>query len=128
MKRTLKLVTSLCLSVLLILSTLGMSAFAATPKAHKNLQYKKYCYLGDSIPFGYGLVSQAESSDPFSVGVRVKNSYPDLVGDVLEASAYVRDTIVPAMADLRSAADQAETLTAESYYPFPAYDQLLFGV
>ena len=81
MKRTLKLVTSLCLSILLILSTLGMSAFAATPKAHKNLQYKKYCYLGDSIPFGYGLVSQAESSDPFSVGVRVKNSYPDLVGD-----------------------------------------------
>ena len=90
MKRTLKLVTSLCLSVLLILSTLGMSAFAATPKAHKNLQYKKYCYLGDSIPFGYGLVSQAESSDPFSVGVRVKNSYPDLVGDVLEASAKTK--------------------------------------
>ena len=50
------------------------------------------------------------------------------ISDVLEASAYVRDTIVPAMADLRSAADQAETLTAESYYPFPAYDQLLFGV
>ena len=50
------------------------------------------------------------------------------IDDVLEASAFVRDTIVPAMADLRSAADQAETLTAESYYPFPAYDQLLFGV
>ena len=50
------------------------------------------------------------------------------ISDVLEASAYVRDTLVPAMAALRSAADQAETLTAESYYPFPAYDQLLFGV
>ena len=63
MKRTMKLITSLCLSVLLILSTLGISAFAATPKPHKNLKYRQYCYLGDSIPFGYGLVSQAESSD-----------------------------------------------------------------
>lgn len=90
MKRTMKLITSLCLSVLLILSTLGISAFAATPKPHKNLKYRQYCYLGDSIPFGYGLVSQAESSDPFSVGVRVQNSYPDLVGDVLEASAKTK--------------------------------------
>lgn len=94
MKRTMKLITSLCLSVLLILSTLGISAFAATPKAHKNLKYKQYCYLGDSIPFGYGLVSEEFRHDPFSIGVRVQNSYPDLVGDVLEASANTK--VVPA--------------------------------
>ena len=29
---------------------------------------------------------------------------------------------------LRSAADKAETMTAEDYYPFPTYDKLLFGV
>ena len=50
------------------------------------------------------------------------------IADILEASAYVRDTLLPAMDALRSAADKAETLTAEEYYPFPAYDKLLFGV
>ncbi|MBQ9694882.1 MAG: glutamine synthetase type III, partial [Oscillospiraceae bacterium] len=48
--------------------------------------------------------------------------------DILETSAYVRDTLIPAMEALRAAADQAETLTGAAYYPFPAYDQLLFGV
>lgn len=84
MKRTLKTITSIAMTVLLILSTLGIGAVAKTPNAHGNLNYKKYTYLGDSIPFGYGLVSQEASSDPFSVGIRVKGSYPDLVGDVLQ--------------------------------------------
>ena len=50
------------------------------------------------------------------------------IADVLEASAFVRDTLLPQMAELRQAADAAEALTAETYYPFPAYDKLLFGV
>ena len=32
------------------------------------------------------------------------------------------------MDKLRAAADKAETMTAEDYYPFPTYDKLLFGV
>jgi len=32
------------------------------------------------------------------------------------------------MDKLRAAADEAETKTASEYYPFPAYDELLFGV
>ena len=90
MKRTLKTLTSIALVVLMVLSTLSISAFAATPNKHKNLNYQKYTYLGDSIPFGYGLVSQEASSDPFSVGVRVQGSYTDLVGDVLEASNHTK--------------------------------------
>lgn len=90
MKRTLKTLTSIALVVLMVLSTLSISAFAATSNEHKNLKYKKYTYLGDSIPFGYGLVSQEASSDPFSVGVRVQGSYTDLVGDVLEASNHTK--------------------------------------
>ncbi len=41
---------------------------------------------------------------------------------------YIRDEILPKMAALRVAADEAETLTAEKYWPFPTYGDLLFGV
>ncbi len=44
------------------------------------------------------------------------------------ASEFVRDSILPKMDSLRGFADAAETLTSEEYWPFPAYDKLLFGV
>ena len=48
--------------------------------------------------------------------------------DVQEESVSIRDTILPQMAQLRALADEAETLTAEKYWPFPTYGDLLFGV
>ena len=48
--------------------------------------------------------------------------------DVQEESMSIRDTILPQMAQLRAVADEAETLTAEKYWPFPTYGELLFGV
>jgi glutamine synthetase len=32
------------------------------------------------------------------------------------------------MAELRVVCDEAETVTAEKYWPFPTYSDLLFGV
>ena len=45
-----------------------------------------------------------------------------------EESYYIRDEILPKMTELRLAVDEAETLTAEKYWPFPTYGDLLFGV
>lgn len=50
------------------------------------------------------------------------------IADIIEASEFVRDSILPKMDTLREAADKAETFTAEDYWPFPTYDKLLFGV
>ena len=50
------------------------------------------------------------------------------IADIMPASEFVRDKMLPAMDKLRAAADKAEAITAEDYYPFPAYDKLLFGV
>lgn len=50
------------------------------------------------------------------------------IEDVVKASEFVRDSILPKMDTLRAAADKAETFTAEEYWPFPTYDKLLFGV
>ncbi len=82
MKKVWKVLTAIALCAILI-GTMGVSAFAASPK-YTGRHYKYYTYLGDSIPFGYGLVSQEASSDPFSVGMRVKGTYTDLVSKALE--------------------------------------------
>ena len=48
--------------------------------------------------------------------------------DVTEEAFMIRDDILQKMAELRVVCDEAETLTAEEYWPFPTYDRLLFGV
>ena len=51
-----------------------------------------------------------------------------LITDVTESANMIRDIILGKMELLRSFCDEAETLTAEKYWPFPTYGQLLFGV
>ena len=48
--------------------------------------------------------------------------------DVVAESEAIRDTVIGKMNALRTAVDEAETHTAESYWPFPTYGELLFGV
>ena len=47
---------------------------------------------------------------------------------VIKEGYEIRDKLIPLMAELRAAADTAETLTAAKYWPFPTYGDLLFGV
>ena len=49
-------------------------------------------------------------------------------GDIISESYAIRDTVIGAMAALRAAVDEAETVTSEKYWPFPTYGELLFGV
>ncbi len=50
------------------------------------------------------------------------------ITDITEASFMIRDEMLHKMTELRMACDEAETLTAEEYWPFPTYGDLLFGV
>ncbi|MCQ2506531.1 MAG: glutamine synthetase III [Lachnospiraceae bacterium] len=50
------------------------------------------------------------------------------IDDIIEQSYAIRDYVLPAMAALREAADEAEVNTSEEYWPFPTYAKLLFGV
>lgn len=50
------------------------------------------------------------------------------ISDVKAQSEYVRDNILKDMEIIRKSADEAEVLTDAEYWPFPAYDELLFGV
>ena len=47
----------------------------------------------------------------------------------IDRQAYmIRDTVLPKMADLRAAVDEAETITAKDFWPFPSYADMLFSV
>ncbi len=48
--------------------------------------------------------------------------------NVVAESAAIRDILLVKMDELRIACDEAETLTAKKYWPFPTYGDLLFGV
>ena len=50
------------------------------------------------------------------------------IDDVTDSAFVFRDVILQKMAELRVACDEAETLTAKKYWPFPTYGDLLFGV
>ena len=52
----------------------------------------------------------------------------DAVEGVQEAADYQHENVIPAMEQLRTVADELEVNTAAKYWPFPAYDKLLFGV
>ena len=48
--------------------------------------------------------------------------------DVAAESYMIRDAVLGKMGELRAACDEAETMTAKKYWPFPTYGDLLFGV
>ena len=50
------------------------------------------------------------------------------IEDILAQSYAYRDKVFVAMQDLRTAADQAESLCSAKVWPFPSYGELLFGV
>jgi len=90
--------------------------------------------LNSSIACGYesNLVSRlSELSDIAYVKTgELEEAIESLskAADVIEESAMIRDSVLAKMSELRAACDEAETLTAKSYWPFPTYSDLLFGV
>lgn len=48
--------------------------------------------------------------------------------DIFSEANMIRDIILAKMGELRLACDEAETVTAKKYWPFPTYGDLLFSV
>ncbi len=62
--------------------------------------------------------------------VAVENTLLSLAAaeDIGEEAALIRDQVLAGMGELRVACDEAETLTAKRYWPYPSYGDLLFSV
>jgi glutamine synthetase len=58
----------------------------------------------------------------------LEKSIVRIKGDNTQQAFHIRDDVLCRMEELRSLCDEAETLTAADYWPFPTYGDLLFGV
>ena len=75
---------SLVLCAVLLLGALSIPALAVNAEDYSALPYHNYCYLGDSISWGYGLDPNMDNHNKFSIGTRVTGSFTDIIGSVLE--------------------------------------------
>ena len=86
------------------------------------------------LPWGYEkkqlrrLASLVDAIDDRVDALEEKLIRLDTLSGSMEEAAFIRDELLPGMGALRAAADEAETQTAASYWPFPTYGDLLFGV
>ena len=90
--------------------------------------------LDEMIPCGYeiGLVKKL-SAFSSRIAAALDELEDALIAlgnakDIAEESVLIRDTVLAKMSELRLACDEAETVTAKKYWPFPTYGDLLFGV
>ncbi len=70
-----------------------------------------------------------ELSDEMSASLKRLSANADHAQRNLASNScgkYCRDELLPVMAELRRSADEAETLTDRTYWPFPTYGDLLY--
>lgn len=90
--------------------------------------------VDDSISCGYeiSLVKKlsalteeiAKAADALQESLTELSSAEDIIAE----ANFIRDTVLEKMGELRKPCDEAETLTAKKYWPYPSYGDLLFGV
>jgi glutamine synthetase len=56
--------------------------------------------------------------------VNLAENQPD--GDTMAQAEYIRDTVIPAMSEVREGADTLERLVADDLWPLPKYSEILF--
>ncbi len=56
------------------------------------------------------------------------SSASEHAGNSLELAMYYRETVFSLMEELRASGDAMESRTAASYWPYPSYGEILFGV
>ena len=90
--------------------------------------------LDASLPCAYetGIVAKLSAlTDAIAAGTDALEDVlrgAEETGDYFAQSAAIRDEVLTAMETLRASCDEAETLTAKEYWPFPTYADLLFSV
>ncbi|QNL96130.1 glutamine synthetase III [Treponema sp. Marseille-Q4132] len=108
-------------------SVLGyMDSIAETVVSVKNALPLAKCGAGISLL--EKLDTLADSLSAETVSLSEKHAAAIANGDyMLRAKAYA-DSVIPAMEKVRAVTDAIEPLLAESYKPFPSYEDLLFSV
>ncbi len=91
------------------------AAVAGLPCKYETAAVTKLSELSDSI---------ADATDDLEAEIEKFQA----IEDVTEAANDIRDVILGKMDALRAVCDEAETITAKEFWPFPTYSDLLFSV
>ena len=91
------------------------AAVAGLPCKYETATVTKLSELSDSI---------ADATDDLEAEIEKFQA----IEDVTEAANDTRDVILGKMDSLRAVCDEAETITAKEFWPFPTYSDLLFSV
>lgn len=90
--------------------------------------------IGEGIVYGYEASTLKKLSVACDAIMQKCEVLEDVIAslgdenDTIKLSCLIRDKLLPAMNELRPYVDQAETLTAKEYWPYPSYGDILFSV
>jgi glutamine synthetase len=69
-------------------------------------------------------------SEPMSALTKALATLKSALGEHVEGAAeealFARDTLLPAMAAVRTAADELEAIVADDLWPLPTYQEMLY--
>lgn len=105
---------------------------AYTAELAKMIREKKT--VDDTLPCNYerGLVKKLSAlTDRIAIKTEeLENALVELHNAeyIISEANMIRDIVLSKMGELRLACDEAETVTAKKYWPFPTYGDLLFSV
>ena len=105
---------------------------AYTMELAKTISAKKA--VDDTLPCSYesGLIKKLSTlTDRIAIKTEeLENALVELhnAEGIISEANMIRDEVLVKMGELRLACDEAETVTAKKYWPFPTYGDLLFSV
>ncbi len=86
--------------------------------------------IGLSIPYETELMNNAaELTEKLIKNTNaLKEVSASIPSEAYASALYYRDTVIPAMNNLRNAADSLEKIVGKDYWPFPTYTELLYNI
>ena len=82
-----KKILSVVLCAVLLLGALSIPALAVNAEDYSALRYHNYCYLGDSISWGYGLDPTMDNHDKFSLAPHAWTEPDSVAYNIAERNA-----------------------------------------
>ena len=111
---------------LLPAATAYMSDVASAAAAKMAVSEKLSCKAENKILEKLSAATDAMSDAVDALDAALESAESET--DSLEKAKAYRDKVLPAMADLRTAADAAEVVCGEDYWPLPSYSKMLYYV
>jgi glutamine synthetase len=94
------------------------------PAAVRHLNELKATGLAELVEEVEPLVKELQYAIVKLEDANLSDNQPD--GSAMKWAVYMRDTVIPAMDDVRDVADRLEKLVADDLWPLPKYSEMLF--